>query len=178
MSNIPSDSTKSADAPSKLPSLDVILDLTRERLNGQGAQIDALDSKANFVLTAATVLLGTALAAQVAISSQSISVFGRAVPRAAALIALVLVYLVVVGMAFQAYDIQQYDQAPEPQKLLKEYLRRPQEETKEDTAIAMAEAFSQNRVRIKRKVRWTRWALKALIAETVVLVIVLILEVW
>lgn len=178
MSSIPSDSTQDVGAASRLPSVDVILDLTRERLNGQGAQIDALDSKANFVLTAATVLLGTALAAQVAITSQTINGFGAAVPRAAVLIALVLVYLFVVAMAFQAYGIEQYDKAPDPQKLVDDYLTRLPEETKEDAAIAMAIAFTQNRERIARKVRWTRWALKALVAESVVLVIVLILQVW
>ncbi len=163
-------------ATTEFPSLEISLDLTREKVASQQGQINALDTKANFVLTAATILLGTGLTAQIAITTESISILGQHISRALPLAILVAAYLLVVISAYQAYRIRSYDNAPEPQKLVDEYLKESGEITKEDALRAMAIAFANNRKEIKFKVRWTRWALNALVAESAVLMVVLILE--
>lgn len=161
---------------SRYPSLDVALDLTRERVSQQRQQVDSLDTKANFILTSATVLVGTGLTAQLAITAKRIRLFGWTVGRAVPLVVLAAVYLGVVVAAIRAYRIRSYSLAPEPSVLVDKYLEADEEETKEHALRAMAEAFDNNLPEIKKKVWWLKWALRALVAETVVLATILAWE--
>jgi hypothetical protein len=174
------DDAPAADIPSadkdKDAGVEIILDLVRERVEGQREQVDGLDNKAGFVLTSATILLGTALTAQVAITQSSVSVFGHSLSRALPLVLLVLPYLAAVATAYQAYKVRPYSLAPEPDMLVMHFLDAPPGEVRENVARAMAKAFADNLAKVKEKVKWTRWALWALGIETVVLMLVLIVE--
>src|SRR5437868_15170314 len=57
---------------SKFPSLNLIFDLTKERLNGQGEQVKALDNKANFIFVSSTALVSAALVLQSVVLKSSL----------------------------------------------------------------------------------------------------------
>src|SRR5438046_9187146 len=101
------------------PSLDLIFELTKERIANQSEQVNALDSKANFVLGSATALVSTALVLQAVLltpqPSQAtphiycplpISNLTHVIP----LLILLLAYLCVLFSAFFAYRIRVYKQ--------------------------------------------------------------------
>jgi hypothetical protein len=52
-----------------LPSLDFAFDLVKDEMHGQLARVDGLDTKANFIMGAATGLVGIALTIQATIFS-------------------------------------------------------------------------------------------------------------
>jgi hypothetical protein len=51
------------------PCLDLIFELTKDRISNQLERVNALDSKANFVLGSATALVGAALVLQAVLLS-------------------------------------------------------------------------------------------------------------
>lgn len=67
--------------PLKYPSLTIISELTKERVAGQMEQVNALDSKANFVLGSATALVSAALILQaVLLTAQPITTTTQSTP--------------------------------------------------------------------------------------------------
>lgn len=95
--------------PETYPSLDIVLDLTREKLASQLSYVDALDTKASFVLGSATLLT----AAAVAVRGTTHGAPGLAW---LGLLAIGL-YVFVVSTAMGAYLTRQYEQAPNPMDL-------------------------------------------------------------
>lgn len=154
---------------SRFPSLDLVFDLTRERLSAQLASVDSLDTKANFVLGSATLL--TAAAATV----QGLSHYDSAV-RFVAIIFAMLLYLAVIFTSFRAYMVRGYHQAPDP-TALEGYMWEQLETTKGTILKEMVGCYNDNKKEIARKVWWLRWALRAFGAEAVLLSILALLEV-
>lgn len=163
------DTATSTSASSRFPSLDLVFDLTRERLSAQLTSVDSLDTKANFVLGSATLL--TAAAATI----QGLSHYDSAVRFVAILVAMSL-YLAVIFTSFRAYMIRVYHQAPDP-AALEGYMWEQLEPTKGTLLKEMVGCYNDNKEEIARKVWWLRWALRAFGAEAVLLSILALLEV-
>ncbi len=161
---------------SATPKHEMLLDFAQRRVASKQAHIDSLDAKANFVLTSATVLVGTGLAAQLAIVGKTIDILGVSFSRALPLALLVCFYLWVVIMAYQAYRLRKYSNAPEPKILIGAYQDVSVEETQRDILDALVIAIDTNEKKLKAKAFWTRWALNALVGESVALAVILIVE--
>src|SRR5438876_577381 len=149
---------ESANKEYNFPSLDLIFELTKERVASQREQANALDSKANFVLGSATTLVRAALvlqavllASQGALSHPQFAVlswycstllnkFLRFLP----LLILLIVYLIVMLSAFLAYTIRRYRYAPDPEELYRSYLYRQESSTKAEVFRAMLETYKEN----------------------------------
>ncbi|HSH81666.1 MAG TPA: hypothetical protein VLA19_24325 [Herpetosiphonaceae bacterium] len=168
--------------------LDVVFALIQGRLAEQRAHISTLDSKANFGLGSATLLIAGAanLRNALAITQQAgqargdISFVGLTVdPIVAAnglTVAALLTYGVVILATFQAYTLRRYSVAPEPAPLLEHYLNAPADYVKERVARTMADSYAKNERLVRGKVRWTKMALGGLVIEAVWLLLMAALQ--
>lgn len=157
------------DSSPSLPSLDIALDLARDRTTAQLGAIDALDAKANFVLTSASVVVATSLAVGGNAALFASSAALARVVRVVLLFFVILIYLGIVACVFKAYKARDYKQAPVPRKLHEKYIHRPASQTKEYMLMALSDVYDANAVAIKNKALWTNRALKALVVESAVL---------
>lgn len=160
-------------------SYDLVLDLMRERVIAQFDQVNALDSKANGVITAATTLLGAALVLQAAwlsLSNRNISpVFVHTQPI---MIILLIIYALTLIMSIiSGYWVQTFRRVPEP-NALQEYALKPQGITQSKMVGTMAEAFDQNKKIISFKVWSLRIATSFLLSEVIVLAVLLSMQIY
>lgn len=155
-----------------LPSLDVIFDIAKDRLDAQMAVIDGLDTKANFLLGAASVVIGLAIAFQAAIPLTPGLPVGSRLLHAAPLGPLLVAYIVTAYLTYRAMAVKKYSYAPDPDVLLS-YLEKPMLQTKEEVARAMVDAHTKNGPAITDKAKWVRRASWLLIAEVAALVLAL-----
>lgn len=159
-------------------SLDIVLDLMKERMAGQSDQITALDTKANTILGIATTIIATALVLQavlLAAPAAHLSSIAYGFSQKG-LVVLLFIYLVtMLTAAFSGYWVSNYQRVPEPAQLLT-YVAKPSQETKETIVGSMAQAFERNKRIIKRKVWGTRIAMITFGCEVAALVIILALQ--
>jgi hypothetical protein len=174
------------------PSLDLIFELTKERLAGQMQQVSNLDTKANFVLGSATALISAAVVLQaVLITPQTTALPAQSQPitlpfycplpsdkflRALPLLMLLLVYLLVVLIAYLSYKIRVYKQVPEPGELYKTYLYKHESDTKAEVFRAMLDAYKANDHTIRDKVTRLKAAFILLGCEAISLVVYLFFQ--
>jgi hypothetical protein len=173
--------------------VEIVHDELRERVALQLAQIDSLDGKANFVLGSASLLtagaaaLGSAIETSDGVTPNRWCIFGwNAEVETLANVVIAgafAAFVAVVICAYQAYRVRIYTVTPDPTTgaalLLDTYMARP----KGDTMAMLASARKQddlpnNEAQIKDKVRWTTWALKALLVESALLLTMAVLEVF
>jgi hypothetical protein len=161
-----------------LPSLDIIFDIIKESIKNQQDRIDALDAKANFIFVSSSVLIGTALTAQVSISSNNILVIGYSISRVWPLILLLIPYIFIIIMIFNAYHIRRYANIGNPVILVNNYLDAPEQETKKNVVEDIAKAYEENHKEIENKACYVEYAFKALIMESILLAIALIITIF
>lgn len=148
------------------PSLDLIFLLTKERVNAQFQQVNALDSKANFMLGSSTALISAALVLQSVLLPQTNNYLpAKLIPtycptntllQILPLLILLALYLTTIVTTFLAYKIRWYKQAPEPSELYRNYLHREESSTKAEVFRAMVEAYKENDKVIRSKVLWIK----------------------
>lgn len=158
-----------------LPSLGVAFDLARDRTASQLETVNALDAKANFILTSASVVVATSIA----VGGVTASLVGEGWARAVHLLPLFLValtYIVIVIFVYQAYKVRGYERVPKPRVLLEDYLRQPDQVTKENMVRALADAYDANALTIDSKALWTNRALKVLVAQSLFLAVGILLQ--
>lgn len=148
------------------PSLDIVLDFTRERQSAQLQLTTDLDSKANFVLGSATLLTTAAIALRNATSSW----------RWLEVVA-ILVYCVVVFSSFMAYRVREYAQAPDP-VALESNMHEAVVKTKGEILREMVRAYDTNKTAIRRKTAWLKWSFVAFMIEVVLLAALAFAQVW
>jgi len=182
--NIPSMSPDS-------PSLNVIFDAVKERVEDQKGRIAALDTKAGFTLGAATILTGgiSTLTAGLAgftgdeakpmkhidLGAGSLS----AQQIVALVVALILAaYAFLVFTTFQAFRLRSFAIAPEPTTLRKEWSSESEQSTKAGLVDAMVYAFETNKDTIKGKTTWTNRAILAIVLEASLTLVVGMLQLW
>lgn len=159
-------------------SLDIVMDLMKERAVGQSDQITALDTKANTILGIATTIMGTALVLQAVLfaSPSHLSTPTYSFSQKGLLILLIIYLVTMLTAAFSGYWVSNYQRVPEPSQLLT-YVAKPPQETKETIIGTMAEAFEYNKRILKKKVWGTRIAMITFGGEVVALVILLALQI-
>jgi hypothetical protein len=153
------------------PSLDFIFEQVTASRASLTAQADALDTKAGLVLGSASFLTAGAASLQGTLASKAAAhaVFGIHLSAIVPLLTFVTVciYLFAVFAAWQGYRTRTYSVTPAPDRLLA-YLTVRDEETKLAIIDALVDVYlPQDRPMLISKVRWTRWAPSALLAEAV-----------
>ena len=154
----------------ELPSLNLVFDLAQEQLANQLSWVDTLDTKANFVLGSATLLVAGAAALRGATGDARLIVY------CVAALAMML-YGVVIFAAYRAYTTREYNRAPDPSNGLEEYIWADTQRTKATVLGEIIEAYSANKKIIANKARWLRRALKAFCVEAVLLAVFAVLQV-
>jgi hypothetical protein len=158
------------------PSLDVIFDALRARLSAQDAQIATLDGKAGFVLGSASLLTAGAVGLRGAIFPTAVAHHGWG-PISAESIGItegsvaLLIYLLLVLVAGQAYAIRKYGQVPKIHELLLYFPAMQPQATRSWLVRAMAVAIGENAKTITKKIRWAKWALRLLALEALCLAV-------
>jgi hypothetical protein len=164
--------------------LDVILAYIKDVAAAQTAQIAALDGKANFGLTAAS-LLTTGVASLHGVDpsrTAGIPLLPHLSPAilipAASLVTgfAFAIYLLVVFSAYQAYKVRTYTVVPNPSVLLKDYWNKSPFDTKSTLAATLADAVSDNQKQAEKKATWVSVVMRSLLAEAVLLLALLVLQ--
>ena len=151
------------------PSLDVVFDLTKERIEGQLTQVDAIDVKINFILGSATAAISAGLIVQgLTASSLSLLLTNRLL-QSLPIILLFVSYLGTMLSAVIAYRLKEYRGVARPETLLNQYLKEQISTTKTEVSKYMVEAYKHNAKLIDKKVFWAQFSLYALIIEVMVL---------
>ncbi len=183
----PSSQNQTSSIADDFPSLNLATDYTWDLLTTQKTRANALDSKANFILGAATTLVGAALALLPSIlsSNSSCSIlllsFLHTLPqflmRVILVLPLIIIYVIVMVLAYQAYKIRDYTEVPDPRRLLDKYLDKPEDYTKVVVIQSMVEAYEENEAVIINKANYNYLAFTFLMIEALVLIILLLLRV-
>jgi hypothetical protein len=160
------DGAPSSEAPSTT-SLELGFELTHDLVRVQLDQNDALDTKANFILGSATVLLGTYVALLAArTANPTFSLSDHLVMGAP----LALVYIVTVLFAYQAYDLRDYTVVPNPTTYVDLFVHLEERETRLILLKTLAAAYEVNAAQLSRKAVLVGVALTFLYLEAVVLI--------
>lgn len=174
----------------QLPSLPLGFDLVKDRLAYQSERVNALDTKASFVLGSSTLIIGAATLTRSQIPPCHffffITIFIANIPQLWLItpsilnsipILLMLSYIAGVIFAYQAYRIRGLYNVPNPRTIYERYLTRTEYETKRDSFRAMLEAYERNNKGIDVKIRWTNAALISLVILAVLLALPLLFQV-
>lgn len=161
--------------PSTVPSLELALDLTREQLAAQKDQGTALDTKAGFVLGAASLLTSALTSYK---PSAALSEYPPVVQVVAPYMTFVAigVYALVVLSSFRAFTLRRYQRAPRPRRLYDTYMTLPLVWTQGTVLRTMVAVYESNERILRSKVRWTRAALIALAFEAFVVGLMLVIQ--
>jgi hypothetical protein len=175
------------DSDSKFPSLNLVFDLTKERIKGQGEQVKAVDDKANFIFVSSTALVSASLVLQSVVVKSSPNqptssaycpmptngFLSTTLLNTILILVLLLVYISVIITAYLAYKNRKFGFIPEPDELYSTYLRKEQNVTKEHVLQVMRSAYNMNEKTIDSKVFCLKLAFILLICEVIVLVLYL-----
>ncbi len=142
-------------------SLEIGFELTRDMVQTQFSRSDTIDSKANFVLGSATVIIGTfaAFITGRPSLSQSLIVY----------FPLFLSYLITIIFAFLGYNVREYKDAPAPRKFLDLLLHQGQTQTRYQVFCALVYVYEYNERQLAFKIRFVSIALIFLCIESIVL---------
>lgn len=161
-------------------SLELILNLVKERSTIQIDQSDKLDAKAYSVMTSATALISAALVLEAVLSSlpsttntTTLNGFLQIIP----LVLLLIAYLGVMIISIAAYNLRKYAQTPDPITLYQKYLEKSERYTKAMVLRSIIEDYKNNEKEIDKKIKWNKWAIKAIWSETILFVAFLLFHV-
>ncbi len=154
------------------PSLNLAFEMTKEQLSYQPSIVDALDSKANFTLSSATVLTIAATVFRGTFFAQMNSALTDVIE-----LVLLVLYAIILFCSYQAYCLRPYTSVPHPAKFEK-YLRENEEYTKGVLYSTMVDAFEKNEGTINKKSKWATLAMSGLIIEGAITALTTLLQVW
>lgn len=179
------------------PSLDLLFELGKQRMSDQMDQINALDTKANFIIGSATTLLSAALVLQAVIltiqkssSSQTTSLAHTGAINSffycssllksglqiIPILTFFVVYLILMVVSFFAYRLRAYQLVPDLEIAYQKYINTNPIDTKAIVFRAMVEVYKNNKSTIQRKVFWLSTAFIFLGIEAAILVLVLLVQ--
>lgn len=153
-----------------MPSLDLGLDLMRDKLTHQMAQADALDTKAAFILGSSSLITGV-LVAWHRLPSDAPGVV-QWLPAIA-----IIVYTVVVVFSASAYFTKPYGVPPKPVEMRDVYVFWELEKAKDEIFHGMVLAWLYNGRTIGTKLHWLQTAFIAFGLQIVVVAAIIIVEV-
>jgi hypothetical protein len=151
------------------PSLDVVFDLTKERIEAQLTQVDAIDSKSNFILGSATAVISAGVIVQGLTASSSSLLLTNRLLQSLPMLLLFASYLVTMLSAVIACRLNTYKGVARPETLFEQYLSEQVKTTKTEVSKYMVEAYKHNAKLIEKKAFCTQFSLYALLAEVTVL---------
>lgn len=156
----------------QLPSIDLVLDETRKRLDLQFEQINNLDTKASIALAASGVVLAAFLAA---LQSETISDI-----RNYLCLTIIVVTLILSALAFAVVGlwIKKYERPPKPERLRDYYIVKDDNYTKLHIIDAGLEAIEYNHSRLVWKIRVIKFSFVTLSIGVAILAVLILLAVF
>ena len=170
-----------------LTSLDIILGEVKDRREESAHQVSTLDTKASFVLGAASLFVATVTGFQAVLATHTIkhtlctfahspcisfTVAGIArIPEAA----IGIIYVAILYSALRAYGIRPY-KAFEPLRL-QQYLGHPEQDTKIALIRGIVAGHDADKKQINDKVTWTQRAVGFFIAGGIALLTMIALSI-
>ncbi|HEX8600723.1 MAG TPA: hypothetical protein VF952_19675 [Chloroflexia bacterium] len=157
--------------------IDVLFALAQNKLSVQDSQINALDSKAGFVLGSATILTAAVLAFQQAAVEAISKVFGESLIQRLVLTAVVVVlviiiaalYISIVKASYDAYKLQRYRIVSITKEVRDLFILETPIKAKLVFLNAMISAAEVNQVTLDKKVASTETAVNSLLVEAKVI---------
>lgn len=153
------------------PSLEIVFQEIKDRLQAQLHQVDTLDTKAGTVLSVASLVATLGAGLPVATSSGSLS--------DASLVLLLggtILYAFAMFFGFRGYWLRNYRRDPEPGPLRDRYLFQPADFTRRRVIANMIQSYEVNRPLIESKVWNIKVAILLLAVETIAFVAALVNE--
>lgn len=165
--------TQAGNDPAPDASLDLVVRQIERRADLALQEAHALDNKAGFVLGAASFLLIGVTGLQGVVASHMMD---RNLVQLVQWLAVgaVLIYLCVVGAALLAYVVHESVIEPEPVGFLERHASAPMARTQAFLAQVLLRSFLANQQIVEKKTQWTRRALRAFLAESVFLGLILV----
>ncbi|HEX5165265.1 MAG TPA: hypothetical protein VFV93_07715 [Thermomicrobiales bacterium] len=154
------------DESPEAPSVDVVFAEMRRTLDAQQAQITMLDTKAAFILTSASIIVGFSGLSGLGPDQRSGS-SGWLIPA-------LLVYLALIVSVIQAYRLRGFSSSGLEPETLPDYLFERPEVTKRQMIATMREIHRANVEPVNTKIRWLRRAEILLATEAAYFVLVII----
>lgn len=164
------------------PGLEIAFDLMRERMTVQSDQMNAVDTKSSFILTAAGFLTAAIAGLQTLLPTSAAHVpiawtTGRVVIAGEAMLAC-FVFGALLISGWQAYVVRVVKIVPEPSELENKYLHAHELDAKGELFTSMVSAYSDNQSMIDKKIRWLEGAFRLFLAEAFLLVIMTVTGLW
>jgi hypothetical protein len=146
------------------PGLDLVYSEVKERLNLQFEQVEALDTKAAFVVSTASVVVSIAISLPAAsysrLDASTLVIFGAGVAY----------YSYAMFAGVRAYLVRTYRRDPEPEPLRDGYLATAPEKTKQQLIENLIDSFNENKEIIRLKAFDVTAAMIFLMVQTLLLV--------
>jgi hypothetical protein len=170
------------------PSLDVVYAEVQNSIVLQNDRLKNIDTKANFALASATLLtagvtgLGRALAdagrtgAVPSWTIQGLSVGADSVVDWVTVLSLGI-YALIVFCTYNAYQLRDFMEAPDPAGLVSRYVHEDSTLTKATITKERAKNYARTEAQINVKARWTALAMRLLVVEALLLFLITIIQV-
>lgn len=171
-----------------LPSLDLAFDLVKDEMKAQLDRVDGLDTKANFIMGAATGLVGIALTIQATIFSVHahsyctpylpafLLLLPELVKHALPVIPLLISCTITIIYGYRAYKIGEYASIPAHPAALYSYLEQEAIITKIDIFERMRVRFKDNEYKIDQKARRLQIAMYWFMTESFFFILFLLYQ--
>ncbi|MDP2674200.1 MAG: hypothetical protein Q8Q00_04740 [Dehalococcoidia bacterium] len=153
------------------PSLDVVYQEVKERLDIQLHQVDTLDAKAGTVLSVASLVMTIAAGLQATVGREDLHGWPLILLLAGALF-----YAFAMLFAFRGYWLRNFRRDPEPKPLRDLYLFQAPDFTKRRLTANRIQSFELNSQLIESKVWNIKAAIILLAVQTLTLVMALVLQ--
>ena len=163
----------SRDTVEETPSVDIVYQEIKERLDVQLKQIDSLDSKTGNILFMASVVLGigaTAQALLLGLQGNPLVMLFFSIP--------IVFYSLAMFSALRSWVVRPYFRDPEPRPLRDYYLTREPRFTIRRLLSHFISCYEWNTTVIKKKVSELRFSMRFLLAEVITLAVVLVIRPW
>lgn len=169
----------SGDTERGAESLEVILHLTREQFIAQQTHLSALDAKAGFILGSASLLTGVLAVWQRPEPGDYILLTNLIHEWSASIIqwlptVAVVIYLLVVIIAFTAYLPFKFEQAPDPNVLNSAFRSSSPQEIRQVALEDTVSAFNENAARLKAKSIRVRVAFAVFLVQAIIVAALLV----
>ena len=153
------------------PSLDIVYEEVKERLDIQLHQVDTLDAKAGTVLSVASLVMTIAAGLQATMPREDLDGWPLIL-----LLAGTIFYAFAMLFAFRGYWLRNFRRDPEPRPLRDLYLFQSADFTKRRVTANRIESFELNSALLESKVWNIKAAIILLVIQTLTLVIALMLQ--
>jgi hypothetical protein len=157
----------------ELPSLELVYNEVKDRLEVQLRQIDSLDGKSGTLLFVSSVVIGMGAAAQAAI----LGTINETLPMVMFSIP-ILFYVMTVILAMRSWVRRPYFRDPEPRPLRDYYIAQPYQFTKRRLTTHFISSYEWNAVVMKKKVNELHFAVWFFLLEVISLTLVLATRPW